>query len=50
MIAATLATERVTLHELSTIYSVEDCYILLDIAMVDAHNQRAAQKHFTKDK
>jgi hypothetical protein len=28
-----------TLQELSTIYSVEDCYDFIEIAVVDAHNR-----------
>jgi hypothetical protein len=29
-----------TLHELATVYSIEDCHDLIEIAMVDAHNRR----------
>jgi 4-diphosphocytidyl-2C-methyl-D-erythritol kinase len=29
-----------TLHELSTVYSLQDCYDMLDIMAVDAHNRR----------
>lgn len=48
MIAAVLATDKVTLHELETVYSVEDCYILLDIAVVDAYNQQQINKHYAE--
>lgn len=33
-----------TLHELSTIYGLQACYDLLDIASVDAHNRRVHAK------
>jgi hypothetical protein len=33
-----------TLHELATVYSIEDCYDLIEIAMVDAHNRRVLNK------
>jgi hypothetical protein len=29
-----------TLHELATVYSLEDCYDMREIAAVDAHNRR----------
>lgn len=29
-----------TLHELSTVYSLKDCYDLIEIARVDADNRR----------
>jgi 4-diphosphocytidyl-2C-methyl-D-erythritol kinase len=29
-----------TLHELSTVYSLKDCYDMIEIAAVDAHNRR----------
>lgn len=28
-----------TLHELGTVYGVEDCYDMLEVAAVDAHNR-----------
>jgi len=33
-----------TLHELSTIYGTEDLHNLLEIAVVNAHNQRIANE------
>jgi hypothetical protein len=36
-----ISLRMATLHELSTVYSLQDCYDLLDIASVDAHNRRA---------
>lgn len=32
-----------TLHDLQTVYSVEDCYDMIEIALVDAHNRKIAQ-------
>ena len=40
MISAKLAT----LHELQTVYGLEDVYDLLEIAQVDAYNERLAHK------
>ena len=40
MVAARLAT----LHELGTVYGIEDLYNLFEIILVDAHNQRLAMK------
>ena len=35
-----------TLHELDTVYSVEDVYLMLEILTTDAHNAKlAAEKH-----
>jgi hypothetical protein len=33
-----------TLHELSTVYSIEDCHDMVEIAMVDAHNRNVLNK------
>jgi len=30
------------LHELQTVYSVEDLYDLLEVAVIDAHNRASA--------
>jgi len=32
------------LHEAQTVYSVEDIYLMLEIIMVDSHNQRLSVK------
>lgn len=40
MISSGLAT----LHELGTVYSVEDAHDLLEIATVDGHNRRVLRK------
>lgn len=39
IIGALIDTRMATLHELSTVYSVEDAYDLLEIAQVGAHNR-----------
>lgn len=31
-----------TLHEMQTVYSVEDVYDMIEVLMVDAYNQRRA--------
>jgi hypothetical protein len=40
---------RVTLHELQTVYSLEDLYNLIELGAVRAHNDRAAQKRHEQD-
>lgn len=35
---------KATLHELCTVYSVEDVYDLLEIVAVDNHNHRLLSK------
>jgi hypothetical protein len=46
MIAWAISMERpsVTLIDLQTVYSVEDLYNLLEVGMVNAHNDRIAAK------
>lgn len=39
-----ISSGKATLHELQTIYSEEDLYDLLEIIVVDAHNQRTLNK------
>ena len=46
MIGVILSTGKATLHELDTVYSLQDAYDLLEVIMVDAHNNRAVNKHF----
>lgn len=50
MIAAVISTGKATLHELDTVLSVEDCYMLMDIAVVDGYNQRLTQKYYSEKK
>jgi len=38
VIAGVLSTKLATLHELQTVYGLEDAYDLLEVAMVDGHN------------
>ena len=33
-----------TMHELATVYSIENCYDMIEIATVDAHNRRILNK------
>ena len=39
-IAAAVASKKATLAELSTVLSLEDLYDVLEMAAVDAHNDR----------
>lgn len=39
-----ISAGKATLHELDTVYSVEDVYDLLEIMTVDAHNRRVLAK------
>jgi hypothetical protein len=34
----------VTLHELKTIYDLEDLYDMLEVGLVNAHNERIVRK------
>lgn len=34
-----------TLHELQTVYGIEDLYDFLEVIRIDAFNQRLAAKH-----
>jgi len=38
-----------SLHELSTVYSIEDVYDMLEILNVDNHNQKIAIESRKKD-
>lgn len=40
MIGDAIAAGLATLHELQTVYSVEDVYDMLEVAVIDAHNRR----------
>jgi len=39
-----------TLHEMQTIYSLEDLYDLLEMASVDGHNRRMVEKHYEQER
>lgn len=43
-IAAVVSNKLATLRELQTVYGVEDLYKFLEIAAVNAHNARVANK------
>lgn len=38
-----------TLHELSTVYGVQDLYDLIEIAVIDADNRRRVAKQNKRD-
>lgn len=40
MIGAAISSGRATLHELDTVYGLQDLHDMLEIAAVDAHNRR----------
>ncbi len=44
MIGAAVSSGRATLHELDTVYGLQDLHDLLEIAAVDAHNRRLMSK------
>jgi hypothetical protein len=37
-----------TLHELDTIYGLEDCYDMLEVLTIDAHNQHLLNEYHAK--
>ncbi len=39
-IAAVVASDKATLHELQTVYGVEDMFDILEVLAVEAHNAR----------
>ena len=41
---AVVSSGLATLHELDTVYSVEDLYLLLEVVMVDSNNRRVASE------
>lgn len=44
LIANVVSLRMATLHELATVYSIEDCYDMIEIAVVDGHNRRILSK------
>jgi hypothetical protein len=40
-----VSAKLATLHECDSVYSVEDVYLLLEVAGVDAHNRNAQAEH-----
>lgn len=45
---AVISSKLATLHELDTVYSAEDMYLLLEVHSVDIHNTNAARKRAAK--
>ena len=43
-IGAVLSQRRATLHELQSVYGQEDLHDLLEIIIVDSHNERVAME------
>lgn len=43
-IGQVLSTRMATLHELDTVYGVEDVYDMLEVVSIDAHNQRVMNR------
>lgn len=39
-----------TLHELDTVYSVEDLYLMLEIMTTDSHNAKMATEHANRNR
>lgn len=39
MIGTLVSAKAATLHELQTVYGIEDAYDLLEIAVIDSQNQ-----------
>ena len=48
MIAAVVSTGKASLNELQTTLSVEDCYVLMDVAVTDGANQRIAHRYYAE--
>jgi hypothetical protein len=48
-IALVISGGKATLHELDTVYSVEDVYLMIDIIKVDAQNRNTANKFFERE-
>lgn len=43
-IGVVLSQKMATLHELQTVYSLEDVYDMIEIIMVDNHNQQILER------
>ncbi len=43
-IATVVSSGKATLHELDSVYGLEDLWDLLEIISIDAHNQRILSK------
>lgn len=49
IIGAAVSSGKATLHELDTVYSLEDVYDMLEISTIDAHNRRIMIDRANKD-
>ena len=43
-LAILISNNKATLHELQTVYDIEDVYDMLEVVLVDGHNIRIARK------
>ncbi len=43
-IGMVLSHKMATLHEMQTVYGVEDVYDMIEIILVDSHNQQLLEK------
>jgi hypothetical protein len=43
-----LSRGKATLHELDTVYGVEDMYDMLEVVTIDAYNERIANQHLNR--
>lgn len=44
VIGIVMSSDKAKLHELDTVYSVEDVYDMLEVIQIDAHNQALMRK------
>lgn len=44
LVSMVVTSRRATLHELQTVYSLEDLHDLAEVVLVEAHNQRVLSK------
>lgn len=43
-IGAVVSNQLATLHELDTVYGLEDLYDMLEVLIIDAHNRRLLEE------
>lgn len=49
LVGRVLSTGRATLHELGTVYGTQDCYDILEVAAIDAHNAKLVREHWARE-
>lgn len=49
MLGALVSAERASMIELQTVYGLEDAYDLLEILVVDRHNEKVMRKNSGND-